>query len=185
MISGAQSQVPAVALSGPNAVISRRTFSPPVSIQNLERYTFNIVPDRDVVPRLDDLSQNYQRIKCRSGLNDPLSCHFGRRSMCEVLLQCGSKGRPIPCHCITDLEDIYADSVTALSDDVTDIRSVCSAKNQSGNDDVNSVFICWEGFQEGWDGQVASLHLLNFSKVLYMIQICIEYASWNDTEMTI
>ncbi len=129
MISGAQSQVPAVALSGPNAVISRRTFSPPVSIQNLERYTFNIVPDRDVVPRLDDLSQNYQRIKCRSGLNDPLSCHFGRRSMCEVLLQCGSKGRPIPCHCITDLEDIYADSVTALSDDVTDIRSVCSAKN--------------------------------------------------------
>jgi lipase ATG15 len=75
MISGAQQEVPSIALSGPNAVISRRTFNPPITPGALERYTFNIVPDRDVVPRLDDLSQNYQRINCRSGLNDPLSCH--------------------------------------------------------------------------------------------------------------
>jgi hypothetical protein len=75
MISGAQQEVPAVALSGPNAVISRRTFSPAISKAALEAFTFNIVPDRDIVPRLDDLSQNYQRIKCRTGLNDPISCH--------------------------------------------------------------------------------------------------------------
>jgi len=75
MISGTQSKVPAVALSGPNAVISRRTFHPSITKGDLEKYSFNIVPDRDVVPRLDDLSQNYQRINCRSGLNDPLACH--------------------------------------------------------------------------------------------------------------
>jgi len=75
MISGAQQKVPAVALSGPNAVLSRRTFSPQFSKEDLEMYTFNIVPDRDMVPRLDDLSQNYQRINCRTGLNDPISCH--------------------------------------------------------------------------------------------------------------
>ena len=111
MISGAQSKVPAIALSGPNAVLSRRTFSPTVSLEALDKYTFNIVPDRDIVPRLDDLAQNYQRIKCRSGLSDPISCHFGARSLCEVLLQCGSKGRPIPCKCARAYEDIYTDSL--------------------------------------------------------------------------
>ena len=48
MISGAQQKVPAVALSGPNAVISRRTFRPSISKSDLEKYTFNIVPDRDI-----------------------------------------------------------------------------------------------------------------------------------------
>lgn len=110
MITGAQTKVPAIALSGPNAVISGSTFDPPVSLKDLEKYTFNIVPDRDVVPRLDDLSQNYQRINCRTGLNDPISCHFGIRSLCEVLLSCGSHGRPVPCACL-GMEDIYTDQL--------------------------------------------------------------------------
>ena len=82
MISGAQQKVPAVALSGPNAVISRRTFRPSLSKSDLEKYTFNIVPDRDIVPRLDDLSQNYQRINCRTGLNDPIGCHCKYTNIC-------------------------------------------------------------------------------------------------------
>lgn len=125
MISGAQQKVPSIALSGPNAMISRRTFDPPITPIDLERYTFNIVPDRDVVPRLDDLSQNYQRINCRSGLNDPLSCHFGIRSMCEVLMTCGSRGRPIPCHCL-DLEDIYSTSLVPSATNVGEtLADVC------------------------------------------------------------
>jgi lipase ATG15 len=127
MISGAQTEVPAIALSGPNAVISRRTFSPPVSIESLEKYTFNIVPDRDVVPRLDDLSQNYQRIKCRSGLNDPLACHSSKRSLCELLYQCGSKGRPIPCDCL-DLESDYGNPQPVSSNSGgASMQDVCTA----------------------------------------------------------
>ena len=46
MISGAQSKVPAVALSGPNVVRSRLTFTPAISKEQLDKYTFNIVPGR-------------------------------------------------------------------------------------------------------------------------------------------
>ena len=132
MISGAQQKVPAVALSGPNAVISRRTFRPSISKSDLEKYTFNIVPDRDIVPRLDDLSQNYQRINCRTGLNDPIGCHFATRSICEILLSCGSKGRPIPCECVgAAMQSIYTDSLVlneGLNSTTTTIGSECPKK---------------------------------------------------------
>ena len=100
MITGAQTKVPAVALSGPNNNISRRTFDPPLSLKDLDTYTFNIVPDRDVVPRIDDVAENYQRIQCRSAPNKPVDCHFGLRSLCEILYTCGSQGRPVPCVCV-------------------------------------------------------------------------------------
>ena len=31
-----------------------------VSSDDLDRYTFNIVPERDIVPMFDDKAQNYQ-----------------------------------------------------------------------------------------------------------------------------
>ena len=99
MITGAQTETPAIALSGPNNMISRRTFIPQITPEALDKYTFNIVPDRDIVPRIDDLAQNYQRIKCRSSSNNPISCHFAMRSLCEILYTCGSNDRPIPCDC--------------------------------------------------------------------------------------
>jgi len=51
IITGAQTNSPVVALSGPNAMISRRTFDPPLRVDDINRLTFNIVPDRDPVPR--------------------------------------------------------------------------------------------------------------------------------------
>lgn len=45
MITGAQTQIPAVGLSGPNNMISRKTFHPEISEEALNKYTFNIVPD--------------------------------------------------------------------------------------------------------------------------------------------
>ena len=103
MITGAQTKVPAIGVSGPNNVISRRTFDPPLSTDDLDTYTFNIVPDRDPVPRIDDLSENYQRIKCRTAPNKPVDCHYATRSLCEILYTCGSEGRPIPCYCVNDM----------------------------------------------------------------------------------
>ncbi len=104
MITGAQTKVPSVALSGPNNIISRRTFDPPLSVYDLDKYTFNIVPDRDPVPRIDDLAENYQRIQCRSAPNKPVDCHYGLRSLCEILYTCGSQGRPIPCFCVDEYD---------------------------------------------------------------------------------
>jgi len=104
MITGAQEKIPAIALSGPNNKISRFTFDPQLTIDDLDQYTFNIVPDRDPVPRIDDLSRNYQRIRCKAAPNAPIDCHFGNRSLCEILYTCGSdygeNRRPIPCFCV-------------------------------------------------------------------------------------
>lgn len=40
IITGAQAGVPAVALSGPNAMLSRLSFDPPISIEDLDSKTF-------------------------------------------------------------------------------------------------------------------------------------------------
>ena len=40
MITGAQKGVPAVALSGPNAMLSRKSFDPPIKREALDKKTF-------------------------------------------------------------------------------------------------------------------------------------------------
>jgi hypothetical protein len=47
------------------ALQSRRSTDPKISTDDLDKYTFNIIPKRDVVPMLDDRSQNFQS-KCTS-----------------------------------------------------------------------------------------------------------------------
>jgi hypothetical protein len=43
MITGAQAGIPAVGVSGPNALISGRSFDPPVTPEQMNQFTFNIV----------------------------------------------------------------------------------------------------------------------------------------------
>lgn len=102
MISGAQSQTGAVAVSGPNNILSRDTFVPKISLEDIDNMMFNIVPDRDPVPRFDDLGRLYQRVQCRAPMNNPLGCHSVGRTLCEVLFECGSHSRPVYCACVKD-----------------------------------------------------------------------------------
>jgi lipase ATG15 len=104
MITGAQTEIPSIGVSGPNNMLSRMTFDPPVSADALIDFTFNIVPDRDPVPSIDDLAQNYQRIKCRAEHTTIAGCHKINRSLCEILYTCGSEGRPIPCFCVNNYD---------------------------------------------------------------------------------
>eukprot|EP00814_Leptocylindrus_danicus_P000692 CAMPEP_0116028594 /NCGR_PEP_ID=MMETSP0321-20121206/15519_1 /TAXON_ID=163516 /ORGANISM="Leptocylindrus danicus var. danicus, Strain B650" /LENGTH=946 /DNA_ID=CAMNT_0003502573 /DNA_START=63 /DNA_END=2906 /DNA_ORIENTATION=- len=106
IITGARTNTPAVALSGPNALISHKTF-PGVTVEALNTLTFNIIPDRDIVPRLDDVARLYQKIECTAPLNDVAGCHSSTRSLCELLYQCGNGPigsqfrRPVMCDCVT------------------------------------------------------------------------------------
>ena len=101
MISGTQTKVPSLGLSGPNIINSRRTFDPPLSIDDIDRYTFNVIPDKDFIPKIDKTSKNVQRINCRADSNDWKNfCHLPESSLCEVLNTCGSFNRPIPCECV-------------------------------------------------------------------------------------
>jgi lipase ATG15 len=101
IITGAQTHIPAVALSGPNAKISRRTFDPPVTVDELDTYTFNIIPERDIVPMIDDRARLFQLINCGASANNFLGCHEAPRSLCEILTTCGSGNRPALCDCAT------------------------------------------------------------------------------------
>ncbi len=42
MITGAQTGIPSIGLSGPNAMISRKTYFPRIVPEALDKYTFNI-----------------------------------------------------------------------------------------------------------------------------------------------
>lgn len=99
IITGAQAKIPAIALSGPNALISGKSFDPPVSQEELNRYTFNIIPNRDVVPMFDDKADQFQFIRCDTPKNDFVGCHSATRSLCEIMTTCGSGNRPVFCEC--------------------------------------------------------------------------------------
>lgn len=93
IISGAQAEVQAVAISGPNALLSRKRFD--VTAENLERFTFNVLPDMDPVAMIDDPVKNIQNIKCTAPPSKIGACHQVTRSLCEILYTCGSGPRPV------------------------------------------------------------------------------------------
>lgn len=93
IISGAQAEVQAVAISGPNALLSRKRFD--ITTENLERFTFNVVPDRDPVAIIDDPVKNIQKVSCTASKSKPVACHQVTRTLCELLYTCGSDGRPV------------------------------------------------------------------------------------------
>ena len=51
VILAAQTNASAVALAGPNSVLARGTFLPPVSLDALNTRTFNVIPAHDYVLR--------------------------------------------------------------------------------------------------------------------------------------
>ena len=101
IISGAQAEVPAIAMSGPNSMLSGLSFTPQVSPDELDKYTFNVVPQKDIVPLFDDLAQNYQNIICNAPANDLFACHSILRTLCELQYRCGTGNRPAICECNT------------------------------------------------------------------------------------
>jgi len=102
IISAAQTGEPAVAISGPNAMLSRRSFEPKISEDALNLYTFNVIPDRDPIGRIDDVARLKQNIKCTTPQSSLFGCHAVERTICELLVTCGSFGRPPFCRCTID-----------------------------------------------------------------------------------
>jgi len=103
LITGAQAKIPAIGLSAPNALISGKSFTPEVTEDDLNKYGFNIIPNQDIVPKLDDVAANYQPIRCTRPVQTGFGeCHFGFQSVCEIQTTCGSGNRPVICECYTD-----------------------------------------------------------------------------------
>ena len=103
MITGAQASLSAVALSGPNVMLSRNTFDPPITVEAINTLLFNIVPKNDPVPAFDDKGPLFQNIDCTAPISSLGACHSSLRSLCEVLHTCGSENRAVMCECHTEL----------------------------------------------------------------------------------
>jgi len=99
ILTGAITGASAVSISGLNAMYSRRTFDPPITKEQLDTRVFNVIPDRDIIARIDQPGMLYQRTQCRGPKNSLFACHSMWRSLCELQYQCGSNGRPINCWC--------------------------------------------------------------------------------------
>jgi lipase ATG15 len=100
IIAGAQAGIPTVAISGPNAVIGRRTFEPPVTMDQLNNLIIDIVPDSDIIAHIGGQSRLFQRIRCTGPSNDLFACHSMWRTTCELAYSCGTNGRPALCMCV-------------------------------------------------------------------------------------
>ena len=101
IITGAQTNTTTVAISGLNAMLSRRTFDPPLSEEALNTHVFNLIPDRDPIAHVDDPGRLYQRTDCRAPKNSFFGCHSMWRNVCELSFQCGTMGRPVLCWCVS------------------------------------------------------------------------------------
>ena len=130
LITAAQTAIPAIAVSGPNCLLSRLTFKPPLAEDAINRHLFNIVPDHDLVARIDDLGDLYQRIQCRGKKNDIWACHNSVRSLCEIIYQCGTMNRPALCDCATKYGYPPANQ-TAGNSSFTDL---CGSKRSNDGD---------------------------------------------------
>jgi len=102
IIVGAQTEANAIAISGPNAVLNRHTLDPPVTLEDLNTKTLDVIPDRDIIANIGGLSRVFQRVECTAGMNSLLGCHSMWRSVCELSYSCGTVGLAVFCRCTND-----------------------------------------------------------------------------------
>lgn len=100
IIAGAQAGILTVGISGPNALIGRQTFTPPVTKEQLDTLIIDIVPDSDIIARIGGESRLIQHIRCTAPGNDLFACHSMWRTACELAFSCGTNGRPALCMCV-------------------------------------------------------------------------------------
>jgi lipase ATG15 len=82
-IVGARNKLHAITFSGPGLEYTSRSVE--VTTDALHHYAVSIVPDKDVVPRVDVQSASVLPIECDQ---DVMSCHFINRSICELMRTC-------------------------------------------------------------------------------------------------
>lgn len=83
-------------------MLTRKAFDPPISEDDLNTYSFNIIPDRDIVPKVGGVAHLFELVDCRAPDQDLFGCHSSFRTLCELLYKCGSGDRPTLCECATE-----------------------------------------------------------------------------------
>ena len=74
-ITGAQARIPAVSISGLGAEFSRNVLKPKVSMDDIHKYVFNFMPDRDYIARVGGRPRQHQEAECIATKSDLFGCH--------------------------------------------------------------------------------------------------------------
>jgi len=99
----------AVSLSGPGGNAFHSLWEYKGKSENFEISVIDLVPDMDLVPRVETSGGTVYRIICKAGV---LSCHGKTMSLCEVLIMCRNPNYEIYCKKLAhlsdeDIKDIY------------------------------------------------------------------------------
>ena len=92
----------AISLSGPGVNAFHSLWGYEGNSENFELSAIDLVPDKDLVPRVEISGGTRYRIVCKEG---PFGCHSKAVSLCEVLIMCRNPNYYTYCSLIAGLDD--------------------------------------------------------------------------------
>ena len=103
----------AISLSGPGVNAFHSLWEYEGSSDDFEISAIDLVPDMDLVPRVEVSGGTIYRIVCKEG---PLDCHGKELSLCEVLIMCRNPNYEQYCKKMQNLEDWQIDAIKKSSE---------------------------------------------------------------------
>jgi len=98
----------AISLSGPGVNAFHSLWGYEGNSENFEISAIDLVPDMDLVPRVEVSGGTVYRIICKKG---PFACHSKEISLCEVLTMCRNPNYVAYCQKLAYLTDIEIDDL--------------------------------------------------------------------------
>ena len=98
----------AISLSGPGINAFQHLWGYEGQSENFEISAIDLVPDMDLVPRVEVSGGTIYRIVCKEG---PLDCHSKVLSLCEILIMCRNQNYEEYCRKMANLNDAQINSI--------------------------------------------------------------------------
>ena len=92
----------AISLSGPGINAFHSLWGYEGNSENFDVSVIDLIPDFDVVPRIEISGGTIHRIICKAGIS---ACHGKERSLCEVLIMCRNPSYELYCKKMAKLND--------------------------------------------------------------------------------
>ena len=103
----------AVSLSGPGVNAFHSLWEYEGSSDDFEISAIDLIPDMDLIPRVEVSGGTSYRIICKEG---PLKCHGAEKSLCEVLIMCRNPNYYQYCTKMTGFDDYQIHEVEKSSE---------------------------------------------------------------------
>lgn len=102
----------AISLSGPGIRAFHYLWNYGIKSENSEISSIDLIPDLDLVPRVEVSSGTVYRVICKKGI---LSCHIKEFSFCEILIMCRNPAYKIYCRDFVKFSHIDIDQIALSS----------------------------------------------------------------------